>query len=36
MWPLHEVIMQAKEMVLEFFEINQKPTQQVIRPVPTY
>ena len=28
--------MQAKEMVLEFFEINQKPTQQVIRPVPTY
>lgn len=28
--------MRAKEMVLQFFEINQKPTQQVIRPVPTY
>lgn len=35
-WPFHEVSRWANEMVLEFFEINQKPTQQVIRPAPTY
>ena len=35
-WPLHEVSRRATEMVLEFFEINQKTTQQVIRPTPVY
>mgnify|MGYP007054568349 CR=1 FL=1 len=28
-WPLHEVSRRAKEMVLEFFEINRKPIQPV-------
>ena len=35
-WPLHEVSRRAKEMVLEFFEINRRPTQPVRRSAPTY
>lgn len=34
-WPLHDVSKQAKDLVLEFFEINRKLPKPVARSAPT-